>query len=129
VLVVEDDEHFRRFLAVALSLAGFTVQQAPDCPAAIRVMELHAPDVVVLEPRLPGIDGFAVYERASAAPDGPIPVVVVTESSLDVSGIKAACVLRKPVSPDSVVRAVQQCLSSSQQPDAMPPAAAPRSTS
>ena len=113
VLVVEDDEHFRRFLAIALSLAGFVVQQASDCPAAIREMELHTPDAVVLDPMLPGIDGFAVYERAATAAGGPIPVVIVTESSLDVSGIKAACVLRKPVSPDSVVRAVEKCLSSS----------------
>jgi DNA-binding response OmpR family regulator len=111
VLVVEDDDHFRRFLAVALSLAGFIVQQASDCPAAIREMELHTPDAVVLDPMLPGIDGFAVYERASTAAGGPIPVVVVTGSGLDVGGIKAACVLRKPVSPDSVVRAVEQCLS------------------
>ena len=111
VLVVEDDEHFRRFLAVALSLAGFIVQQASDCPAAIREMELHTPDAVVLDPLLPGIDAFAVYERASTAAGGPIPVVVVTGSSLDVGGIKAACVLRKPVSPDSVVRAVEECLS------------------
>ena len=113
VLVVEDDEHFRRFLAIALSLAGFIVQQASDSPAAIREMELHTPDAVVLDPKLPGIDGFAVYERAATAAEGPIPVVIVTESSLDVGGIKAACVLRKPVSPDSVVRAVENCLSSS----------------
>ena len=74
-------------------------------------MELHTPDAVVLDPMLPGIDGFAVYERASTAAGGPIPVVVVTGSSLDVAGIKAACILRKPVTPDSVVRAVEQCLS------------------
>ena len=113
VLVVEDDEHFRRFLTVALSLAGFIVQQASDCPAAIRAMRLHTPDAVVLDPMLPGIDGFAVYERAATAAGGPIPVIVVTGPSLDVSGLKAACILRKPVSPDSVVRAVENCLSSS----------------
>ena len=98
VLVVEDDEHFRRFLAVALSLAGFIVRQASDCPAAIREMELRTPDAVILDPMLPGIDGFAVYERAATAVGGPIPVVILAESSLDVSGINAVCVLRKPVS-------------------------------
>jgi len=113
VLVVEDDGHFRRFLAVALSLAGFIVHQASDCPTAIREMELHTPDAVVLDPMLPGIDGFAVYERAATAASGPIPVVIVTGSSLDVSGIKPACVLRKPVSPESVVRAVEKCVSAS----------------
>ena len=118
VLVVEDDEHFRRFLAIALSLAGFIVQQASDGPAAISEMERHTPDAVVLDPMLPGIDGFAVYERAATAVGGPIPVVIVTGSSLDVSGIDAACVLRKPVSPNSVVRAVEQCLSSSEPPSA-----------
>ena len=76
-------------------------------------MELHTPDAVVLDPMLPGIDGFAVYERAATAASGPIPVVIVTGSSLDVSGIKPACVLRKPVSPESVVRAVEKCVSAS----------------
>jgi DNA-binding response OmpR family regulator len=111
VLVVENDDHFRRFLAIALSLAGFIVQQASDCLAAIREMESHTPDAVVLDPMLPGIDGFAVYEHATTAAGGPIPVVIVTGSSFDVSGINPACVLRKPVSPESVVRAVENCLS------------------
>ena len=105
VLVVEDDEHFRRFVSIALFLAGFTVREAANGASALREMELHNPDVVVLDPMLPGIDGLAVFERASA-----IPVVIVTGSNLDISGIHAACVLRKPVTPDSVVRAVQKCL-------------------
>ena len=106
LLVVEDDEHFRRFVSIALSLAGFTVQEAADGASALREMELQTPDVVSLYPMLPGIDGLAVIERASAT----IPVVLVTGSTLDVCGISAACVLRKPVTPDSVVRAVQKCL-------------------
>jgi two-component system response regulator ResD len=106
VLVVEDDEHFRRFVSIALSLAGFTVREAVDGASALREMELQTPDVVVLDPMLPGIDALAVFELASAT----IPVVIVTGSTLDVCGISAACVLRKPVTPDSVVRAVQTCL-------------------
>jgi CheY-like chemotaxis protein len=75
ILVVEDDEDIREALSALLELRGYTVAQAADGAAALRVAEATKPDVVVLDIGLPVLDGFAVAERLRSAP-GPKPHII-----------------------------------------------------
>jgi two-component system, OmpR family, response regulator MprA len=66
VLVVDDDALVRRMLARSLVAEGFDVVQAADGGAALAAVERSAPDFVVLDLTMPGIDGLSVCRRLRA---------------------------------------------------------------
>jgi DNA-binding response OmpR family regulator len=69
VLVVEDDAAIRGMLAVLLEEEDvFALDLAADGAAALRSAAAHPPDVVVLDLRLPRVDGHEVARRLRAAP-------------------------------------------------------------
>jgi DNA-binding response OmpR family regulator len=111
ILVVEDDAELRRMLRTVLTLAGFDVREACDGHDALRSIDQHIPDLVVLDLGLPLFDGLAVREEMAAhALTRTLPVVIVTGEQRDLSDVHVACVLRKPVNPEEVVAAVRRCL-------------------
>ncbi len=96
----------------ALSFGGFEVQEAGDGLSALRAIDERPPDALVLDLGLPLIDGQTVRSEMAARPSTRhIPVIVVTGQPGDHSGLDAACVLRKPVTPDDLVATVQRCVS------------------
>ena len=66
VLVVDDDPPVRRMLERSLAAEGFEVDAAADGGAALAVAERAAPDLVILDVGLPGMDGLAVCRRLRA---------------------------------------------------------------
>jgi CheY-like chemotaxis protein len=79
VLIVDDHEAFRTSARTLLEAEGFdVVGTAPDGPAAIIASVELAPDLVVLDIQLPGIDGFQVAVELAALPRPP--AVVLTSS-------------------------------------------------
>ncbi|HEY3872419.1 MAG TPA: response regulator transcription factor [Actinocrinis sp.] len=77
VLVVDDDREVREALARALKLEGFTVSLAEDGNAALESVRDGAPEVVVLDLAMPGIDGLAVARSLRAA-DDRTPILMLT---------------------------------------------------
>jgi two-component system, OmpR family, response regulator MprA len=63
VLVVDDDLSLRRMLGRTLAAEGFEVTVAADGGAALAAAERTAPDVIVLDIAMPGLDGLAVCRR------------------------------------------------------------------
>ena len=113
ILVVEDDDGLRRLLRQSLSLAGYMVTEARGGFEALRQLDHQLPDVIVLDLVMPGVDGFSVAaETAVHARTRHIPIVIVTALAADLRWLNARCVLRKPIAPDEVVRAVDDCLAS-----------------
>ena len=111
LLVVEDDPDLRRLFRTALAMAGYHVDEAADGLEALHMIENRPPDLVVLDLMLHSLDGVSVQqELAARALTRNIPVVIVTGSDLDVAGHNVACLLRKPVQPDKLVRTVKYCL-------------------
>jgi two-component system, sensor histidine kinase and response regulator len=111
ILIVEDDDDLRTLFHLALTLEGFDVDDASTGWDALRLFENDPPDLVVLDLALPGLDGFAVQQEIAAQQTGTrIPIVVVTSSPRELSSLDVACVLRKPISPDELVRTVRRCL-------------------
>ena len=63
ILIVEDDPPVRRMLERGLAAEGFEVRSAPDGGRALAMVEESAPDLVVLDVAMPGLDGFGVCRR------------------------------------------------------------------
>ena len=111
ILVVEDNDDLRRIFRTALSVAGYVVEQAADGIDALRLIDNNPPDLVVLDLMLRALDGLSVQqELAARAITRNIPIVIVTGSEIELADVNIACVLRKPVMPDQLVRTVRHCL-------------------
>ena len=66
ILVVDDDAPIRRMLERTLVAEGYEVRSAADGGAALASIERSAPDVVVLDVAMPGMDGLGVCRRVRA---------------------------------------------------------------
>lgn len=101
VLVVEDDEDVRRSVCAWLDLSGYGVAQAADGARALEAVAAERPDAVLLDLRLPVLDGFGVL-RGLARLDGPPPVIVISgqdgiEGVIQAFRLGAADYLQKPI--------------------------------
>ena len=76
VLVVEDDADSAASLAQLLRLNGHEVRVAADGPAALQAAQESAPDVVLLDIGLPGMDGCEVARRLAERPAEKRPLFV-----------------------------------------------------
>jgi len=111
VLIVEDDEDLRRLFRTTLTLAGYAVFEADNGLDALRRIDHSPPDVLVLDLMLPNISGFVVQQEIAAhSHTSQIPIVIITGSAAELTGLEVACVLRKPIAPDELVAAVRNCL-------------------
>jgi DNA-binding response OmpR family regulator len=116
VLIVEDDRGTREMFDYALRVTGFRVVSVADGYAALRVIEQDLPDVIVLDLDLPQVSGMDVHEEVTAhAETSVIPIIVVTGTEWDVPKT-AFRILRKPISSDVLIDAIQQALSSRREP-------------
>ncbi len=113
ILIVEDDADVRRMYRTVLSMAGYDVEEAGDGVDALRLIENHPPDLIVLDLVLRSLDGVSVQqELAARSMTARIPIVVVTGSTLDTAALNVACVLHKPVMPDELFSTVKHCMTS-----------------
>ncbi len=77
VLVVDDEPAIRHALELILRRRGYEVLLATDGEQALRALETHRPDLVVLDVLLPGTDGLTVCRRLRARGD-EVPVLMLT---------------------------------------------------
>ncbi|HET7601209.1 MAG TPA: response regulator, partial [Gemmatimonadales bacterium] len=79
VLLVDDEDQLRKVMRDLLEREGYTVHEAGDGVQALDQVDRHAPDIVVLDLNLPGLDGYEVLSRLRSRPaTRQIPVVVLT---------------------------------------------------
>jgi two-component system response regulator MprA len=76
VLVVEDDEDIAQALQRSLRMEGYEVRAAADGPAALENGRSFAPDLVILDLGLPGLDGLEVARSLRA--DDDVPILILT---------------------------------------------------
>ena len=103
ILVVDDIPANVRLLEAKLMAEYFEVLTASDGPSALEVANAHAPDLILLDVMMPGMDGLEVAERLKAAPKTRhIPIVMITaltDTADRVRGLEAGAddFLSKPV--------------------------------
>jgi two-component system, OmpR family, phosphate regulon response regulator PhoB len=112
VLVAEDDPDIRELIELKLEMIGLSVESVADGPAALAAAERRPADLVLLDVRMPRMDGFEVCRRLRATPQyADTPVVMITGLVADhhaASGLRAGATeyLVKPFSPREMVHHV-----------------------
>jgi signal transduction histidine kinase len=82
ILVVDDDEIIRKLLRRVLERSGFIVDEAASGEAAIECIRAHAPDLILLDVVMDGIDGFITCRKAKSMEGmDEVPIVFVTGRS------------------------------------------------
>ena len=112
VLLVEDSDVYRDSLVFLLGTrAGLEVVDAvPDGASALRAYREHVPDVVVLDYRLPDVDGAAVVaDIRQEAQDAAVVFLSASAGSdeYDAASSAGAALVRKDEGIDALVRAVR----------------------
>ena len=88
ILIIDDEALIRQSIAAYLEDSGFAVQQADDGPSGLEMARSHDPDVILLDLRMPEMDGLEVL--AAVTRDAPeTPVIVVTGAGVIKDAIEA----------------------------------------
>jgi two-component system response regulator AtoC len=83
VLVVDDEEPFRRLLKKELTRKGFSVEVAGDGEVALDLIVRNLFDVVLLDIVMPGIDGITVMKRMMQDPSSPAIIVLTGKATVE----------------------------------------------
>ena len=83
ILVVEDEVDLNNLIRTQLEAEGHSVLQAFDGPAALRLVEVHHPHLVILDWMLPGLDGLAVCRQLRQQYVMPILMLTARTEEID----------------------------------------------
>ena len=116
VLVIEDEANIRNFASRVLELEGYRVLQAENGNECFRLMRESQVDLIVLDLKLPGVDGWVLLEKLKNDLElSSVPVVVFTASAAASQREKALRMgavdyLVKPISTTRLKEAVTRAL-------------------
>ncbi len=112
VLVIDDDDGVRRFIADCLELLGYKVTEASSGAAGLERLDDFRPDLVLVDFAMAGLNGLEVARAANAKLPG-MPVILATgyaEMEPNSHEANIHCVLRKPFQIRELAEAVQDAL-------------------
>lgn len=117
VLFVEDDPMNRRVVKDMLSVVGAQMSEAPDAETGLKMIDDGQYQIVLMDLRMPGMDGLTAIRHIRARGDGKsqLPVIVVTaDTAID---LRERCiaqgadeVLLKPVAMGKLLKAMSAML-------------------
>jgi two-component system response regulator MprA len=120
ILVVDDDAPIRRMLVRTLAAEGFEARTAPDGGAALAAIEESAPDVLVLDVAMPGLNGLDVARRVRTK-GLAFPILLLTARDAvaeRVAGLDAGAddYLVKPFAPEELLARIRALLRRGREP-------------
>jgi two-component system response regulator AtoC len=124
VLVIDDDEAAREILVELLGRVGFNAFAAPDGTAGLAWLGGAAvpPQAVLLDLRMPALDGFEVLRRYRSE-GGTAPVIALSamdekEAVVKAMRLGASDYLVKPIEPEELKEAIDRCSAATRPPPA-----------
>ncbi len=119
ILVVDDDELLRRSLAFTLEQAGYAVDTAASAEDALAHIQLHTPDLMLLDIGLPGMDGLEMLRAVQHSTQIPVIFVTARRRELDeVLGLElgAEDYITKPFSDDVLLAHIKAVIRRTKRP-------------
>jgi DNA-binding response OmpR family regulator len=113
VLVADDDRDVRNLVRALLERAGYEVVEAADGGECLRALHESRPDLIVLDVRMPVLDGWEALERIRAIADVPVLMLTVHGDELDrVRGLRAGAddYVQKPFGRQELLARVMSLL-------------------
>src|SRR3990172_1207249 len=112
ILIVDDEPDMRLAVKNVLKLRGYDVFEAGDGPSALETLTKEDINLILLDVRLPGMDGIEVLEKARKI-KSEVPVVMISgyghiQSAVDVMKLGASEYLQKPFENAQLVHTVQK---------------------
>jgi FixJ family two-component response regulator len=106
LLLVDDEEDFRLAASKSLGRRGFIVTEAANGEAALMALSLERPDVIILDLKMPGIDGIDTLQKIREI-DSTLPVIILTghgdlEAAMAGIHLKVVDFIQKPVDMDQL---------------------------
>ena len=88
IMVVDDDQQIREMLRAALTGAGHDVVEAADGLKALEMLEENLPDLILVDMKMPGMDGLSVIEEVRNR-DPQLPVIMLTGHGTTQTAVQA----------------------------------------
>ena len=114
ILIVDDEPVARKSLTDILRLEGYSVTSAPNGQAAVEHVRTHHVDLMVVDLRMPGMDGLEVVQVVNQlAPDTEIVLLTAhasTETAIQALRLRIHDHLQKPAPPAQIVASVKKGL-------------------
>lgn len=121
ILVIEDDPATSRLVEYSLKHEGYQVFTAANGLEGIRKALNEAPDLIILDVMLPGLDGFEICHRLRSEPDtANLPILMFSAKAQEMDKntgllVGADDYLTKPAAPASIVSHVEALLAKKKQ--------------
>jgi CheY-like chemotaxis protein len=115
ILVVEDDAQIAQLVKLTLEEEGLVAVVASDGMRAVEFVERTRPALILLDMKLPVLNGEEVAERLQATPGGSPPLVLLSASTdLAALAVRLGAVahVQKPFDLDELIRVVHLCVQS-----------------
>jgi two-component system nitrogen regulation response regulator NtrX len=114
VLIVDDEKNIRRTFKMVLEGEGFEVSVAETGEEALEVFQKEKPDVVVLDVKLPGIDGIETLRRIKET-ERELPVIMISGHGTIATAVEATRsgafdFVEKPLSKERLLVAIRNAL-------------------
>ncbi len=113
ITLVDDDRNILTSVSIALEAEGFKVATYTDSQAALQAMTARAPDLAVLDIKMPGMDGMELLNRLRRA--STVPVIFLTSKDEEIDemlGLKMGAddYIRKPFSQRLLIERIRAVL-------------------
>ena len=113
ILVIEDDQEIRDFLALVLEGEGYAVRTAPNGAVALELIDEQTPELILLDMRMPVMNGWAFVPAYRGQPGPHAPIIVLTaarDAAQTAREVQADAHLGKPFNLDDLLAVVRATL-------------------
>jgi two-component system, chemotaxis family, chemotaxis protein CheY len=110
ILVVDDDETIRQIVRLCLSDEGYDVLEAANGLAALELLTECQPSLILLDLRMPVMDGWEFARRYRGAPGPHVPIVAFVaalNAQSECADLETAGILAKPFDLDDLLSIVR----------------------
>lgn len=117
VAIIDDDEAIRHSLSSVLSTYGIKPKAYGDALSGLEAIRKRPPDCILLDVRMPELDGLSMLRLISEFPEAP-PVIIITghaDVAMAVQAMKGGAVdfIEKPIVDDLLVESIEQAIAAS----------------